>query len=184
MLSWNIHFGWVKAHIGIEGNEEADRLAKKAAQEDDQNIAYNRIPVTTFATEINKKVITQWQGQWESTEKGEACRSFFPVLEHRLKMKIPVTPEFTAIVTGHGKTRSYLHRFKIVENPSCTCNVGQQTPDHLIYECKHLQAKRSSLIKHTMIRGGDWPPAHDELVTTYLTAFTRFIKSIDFQKLQ
>jgi len=183
MLSWNIHFGWVKAHIGIEGNEEADRLAKKAAQEDDQNIAYNRIPVTTVATEINKKVITQWQGQWESTEKGEACRSFFPVLEHRLKMKIPVTPEFTAIVTGHGKTRSYLHRFKIVENPSCTCNVGQQTPDHLIYECKHLQAQRSSPIKH-MIRGGDWPPAHDELVTTYLTAFTRFIKSIDFQKLQ
>ena len=34
-----------------------------------------------------------------------------------------------------------------------------------------------------MIRGGDWPPAHDELVTTYLNAFTRFIKSIDFQKL-
>jgi hypothetical protein len=35
-----------------------------------------------------------------------------------------------------------------------------------------------------MIRGGDWPPVHDELVNTYINAFTRFIKSIDFQKLQ
>jgi hypothetical protein len=42
----------------------------------------------------------------------------------------------------------------------------------------------SSLIKHVMIRGEYWPPAHDELVTTYLNAFSRFIKSIDFQKLQ
>jgi len=41
-----------------------------------------------------------------STEKGAACRSFFPVLEQRLKMKIPVTPEFSGIVTGHGKTKS------------------------------------------------------------------------------
>jgi hypothetical protein len=40
------------------------------------------------------------------------------------------------------------------------------------------------IFKHIMIRGGDWPPAHDELLTTYLNAFTSFIKSIDFQTLQ
>ena len=79
---------------------------------------------------------------------------------------------------------TFLQVNKCKTNQTCTCNGGQQTPDHLIYECKHLQAQRSSLIKHIMIRGGDWPPAHDELVTTYLTAFTRFIKSIDFQKPQ
>jgi hypothetical protein len=35
-----------------------------------------------------------------------------------------------------------------------------------------------------MLKGGDWPPADDELVTTYLNTFTRFITSTDFQKLQ
>jgi len=54
-------------------------------------------------------------------------------------MKIPVTPEFTAIVTGHGKTKSYLHRFKLTDNPMCLCNEGDQSPEHLIYECKILE---------------------------------------------
>jgi hypothetical protein len=34
-------------------------------------------------------------------------------------MKITFTPNFTAMVTAHGKTRSYLHRFKIIESPVC-----------------------------------------------------------------
>jgi ribonuclease HI len=33
-LKWTIHFGWVKGHAGIEGNELVDRLAKEAAVED------------------------------------------------------------------------------------------------------------------------------------------------------
>jgi len=32
-------------------------------------------------------------------------------------------------------------------------------------------------------RGGNWPPANDELVANYLNAFLRLIKPIDFQKL-
>ena len=47
------------------------------------------------------------------------CRSIFPRLQQRLKMKTPVTPEFTALVTGHGKTKTCLHRFKLADDPTC-----------------------------------------------------------------
>jgi len=33
-LRWTVFFNWVKAHVGIEGSEMADRLAKKAATDD------------------------------------------------------------------------------------------------------------------------------------------------------
>jgi ribonuclease HI len=90
LLDWTIHFGWVKAHAGIQDNEMADTLAKEAAQdEDEHNIVYDRIPTTTAATELKKEGIIKWQRQWERTAKGALCRSFFPTVEQRLKVNYP-----------------------------------------------------------------------------------------------
>ena len=91
-------------------------------------------------------------------------------------MKMPITPGFTALVTGHGKTKSYLYRFKIADDPMCPCNDGQQTSDHIIFECNIVEAQRSALIKQIMVSGGSWPPTKDELITKYLKAFLSSVK--------
>jgi ribonuclease HI len=158
-LNWTIYFRWVKAPIGIEGNEVADTLAKEAAHdEDDRNIVYDKIPATTITTEIKMNGLIQWQRQWNRTEKAALCHSFFPAVEQRLKMKKPIKPEFTAIVIGHGQRKYYLHKFKIADNPMCPCNEGKETSKHIIFACKILETQRSSLIQHITTRGGEWPP--------------------------
>jgi hypothetical protein len=39
-------------------------------------------------------------------------KTVFPIIKDRLTTKIKLTPNFTALVTAHGKTEAYLHRFK------------------------------------------------------------------------
>jgi precorrin-6B methylase 2 len=52
------------------------------------------------------------------------------------------------VLTAHGKTRSYLHRFKIIESPECPCVNGNETVDHLLYQCSKLSDERGKLIAY------------------------------------
>jgi hypothetical protein len=93
-------------------------------------------------------------------------------------MKITLTPNFTAMVTARGKTRSYLHRFKTLESPVCPCANGNQTVEHVIYDCGKLNNDRRKLIAD--ISKDHWPVGKDVLVNKYLKQITHFINSIDY----
>ena len=50
--NWTIVFSWVKALVGIYGNQLADQLAKAATRSRDTTIAFNRISLSTLYNEI------------------------------------------------------------------------------------------------------------------------------------
>ena len=52
---------WIPSHIGIQGNERADRAAKKALQ---TRISNKKIPYTDQKPLINKFIINKWEKSW------------------------------------------------------------------------------------------------------------------------
>ena len=58
---WKIMFSWVKAHVGIYGNDLADRLAKEAARSDRTSHAYSRIPRSALYYETTEEAKQKWQ---------------------------------------------------------------------------------------------------------------------------
>jgi len=50
--------------------------------------------------------MTKCQEQWTSSTKGAVSKLFFAYINERMKTMIPISAEFTAMVTGHGLTRS------------------------------------------------------------------------------
>jgi len=181
--NWNIELSWVKAHVGIVGNELADRLAKAAACDSDAKIVFNRLPLSTLISKIEEETQLKWQNELEECAKAGITKEFFPTVHDRQKLKIDITPILTAMVTGHGKTRAYLHRFKILDNANCPCGNGDQSVDHLIYQCSILHTQRE-ILKSNVIKSGNWPVKKHELISKYLKLFLLFIKSINFDLLQ
>jgi hypothetical protein len=110
------------------------------------------------------------------------CKQFFPHVQDRLKLKINTTPIFAVMVTGQGKTRAYLHRFKLMEHAKCVCNKGDQTIDHLINQCTLLHTQRE-LLKSNVLQFWNWPLSKCELINKHMKSFLTFIKSIDFDQL-
>ena len=97
-------------------------------------------------------------------------------------MELRLTPNFKAMVTAHGKTKAYLHRFKIMQSPECVCAHGDQTADRLIFDCEIIDKERDKLIAYTS-REDDWPVRKCELVNKYLKQISMFANSIEFEKL-
>jgi hypothetical protein len=88
----------------------------------------------------------------------------------------------TAFVTSHGITKSYLHRFKIIESPDCPCGGGSQTIDNLLFDYAILQEVEERLIGKTA-RQDNWPVNKSQLGNKYIKHFIQFTNTIDFTKL-
>ena len=59
--NWKIEISWVKAHIGIYGNEVANQLAKAATRKRDIAVSFNRIPTSTLYSELKEVVTQKWK---------------------------------------------------------------------------------------------------------------------------
>jgi hypothetical protein len=84
--------------------------------------------------------------------------------------------------TGLHNPREYFHQLKIIGSPECPCKHGTQTVDRLIFQCNRLKNERE-ILKTSVLRVGNWPVSKSELTNRYLKQFTRYVNSMDLEKL-
>ena len=179
--NWTVIFTWIKAHAGNYGNELADKVAKEAARNDD--LSFNRLPKSEIVKQVRNQSITNWQIQWDRTTKGSRTKQFFLTIKDRLTTKIKWTPNFTPIVTAHGKTKAYVHRSKIIESPECPCDGGNRTIEHLLYDCTKLQRESEKLISN-LLKQENWSVNKSDLVNKDIEHFIQFTNSRFWENLK
>ncbi|XP_037300571.1 uncharacterized protein LOC119190985 [Manduca sexta] len=135
-----IHLAWVKAHVGIVDNEEADTAAKAAAHSHRAQ-EYNYFPISFVKYIIRNQSIQESNIAYTTERQGQHTRNVLLNKDaiQKLRQAIEIDFAWTQILTGHGYCLQYLHRFKISATDKCPCNPDTvQTFKHLLEECPRL----------------------------------------------
>jgi hypothetical protein len=86
------------------------------------------------------------------------------------------------MITGHGNIKTFLHKYKIIGSPMCSCGEGEQTIDHIILDCVLVEQERDKL-KTEVLRTENWPVNKEILINKYSNYFKKFTDNISLYKL-
>ncbi|GBM19505.1 hypothetical protein AVEN_107980-1 [Araneus ventricosus] len=127
----HLRVSWIKAHAGYIGNEEADRLAKEAAETENFPETPLELPKSFIKTFLRQKMLATWQIAWDDGDTGRLIHNIIPKVSLH---PINWTRNEVLFFTGHGPFPSFLQRFNIAETSFCFCG-GIATPIHYATVC-------------------------------------------------
>ena len=138
---------WVPGHEGHRGNEVADRLAKRAAEQ--QGEAGEPLPAPPTH---NKQKIQEWAKQrhedrWRYTEHAKTIRWMMPEIDNKKLQDFINWPRadirlFINTLTGQTGLNKLLFAAEVIESPLCHCGHGIEGSLHFLTQCERFARTR------------------------------------------
>ena len=135
-----IVFVWVPGHVGIKGNEAADKAAKQALGSNE--CLRLKLPFSDFKCAINSYVKSCWQEEWNMETENKLFESL-PDLSERLQTVHGRRNEtvLTRVHIGHSfLTHGFILRRE--DPPVCVACDCRLTVKHILLECVDFQETR------------------------------------------
>jgi ribonuclease HI len=137
-----VRWFWIRAHVGVPGNELADQMAKEATgwrpngQEGIRAPRFGDGPrATRSAAErwIKARADTRWKEEWKNGKSGATLRQLLPTIDKRtIRLYDGLTRAEAAVLiqlrTGKIGLKAYLAKIGAADSEACHCGMGAQTP--------------------------------------------------------
>ena len=153
-----VHIKWVKAHIGIPGNEVADFLAKKGSTLGEGHLIEMRVPLIKVKRDIEKFYYNKWSQSWQSWEHARQTKRWFKRPDpNKSKKLMGLNRENLSLIiqflTGHNKLKRHKNlQANIVDPNSCRlCLEEEESSYHVMAECPATQVFRWNIFQTTTV---------------------------------
>ncbi len=133
-LGFSIKFCWVPSHVGIRGNELADRAAKTAFN----HLPFD-LPYFDMKNLVTARVYGEWQQSWseQTSNKLYAVKPLIAVWPSTSSRKHDVI--ITRLRIGHTRLT---HRHLLLGEPTCPQCKTALTVKHILIECPNFRNQR------------------------------------------
>ena len=141
---------WVPSHIGVDGNEAADRAARLAA-ESNGPVSYLRLPHTDHYSTIKLACRSSWEAIWSGTPTSNKLRSIKPTLKIWRSSLQEIRKEEVLLARlriGHTRlTQAHLMQGRRRDDPDlCEDCIVPLTVLHVLVECpSYIEQRRRYL---------------------------------------
>ena len=144
--SFEVTIQWIPSHVGIDGNEKADEIAKSAHGN------HHMIPAVLDLNDVKAIIKSaqhiRWQLKYDLVKHNLHIGPIKPIIEKWPWSNIKKRQIETTLIrfrSGHVGLNGHLHRFNMAEDPLCqTCREPETIP-HFFLTCRQYERQRIRL---------------------------------------